>query len=280
LVVKQVSGGLVREADVYRALWRHLRNPPAVKLLGYEASGNVTYMYLEHATSATPWPWNDTAATALVCVELARLHDSTSLPRDAFSWNYDDELRRSADETLAFAAVARDADGRLIWRRPGDLRRVVTALPHIRRRLLSGGGTIIHGDVHSGNVLLRRNATGSDVVLIDWARARLGSPLEDIASWLHSLGCWEPQARKRHDTLMRAYLEARQVPLRFDADLRLAYCLASSSNGLSGAIRYHLAMVGAATTTASARANSALALRAWQRVIRQAAAIIRTNPDC
>jgi hypothetical protein len=68
-----------------------------------------------------------------------------------------------------------------------------------------------------------------DVVPVDWARARIGSPLEDVASWLHSLGCCEPQARKRHDTLMRAYLEARQLPCAFNSEVRVDYWFASVS---------------------------------------------------
>jgi aminoglycoside phosphotransferase (APT) family kinase protein len=133
--------------------------------------------------------------------------------------------------------------------------------------------------MHPGNVILRRTKESLDVVLIDWGRARIGSPLEDIASWLHSLGCWEPQARRRHDTLMRAYLEARRVPRIFDAEMRDDYSLASVSNGLSGAIRYHLAVAADTETTEQARANSAKALIAWERVVRRAAAVLRTSLD-
>jgi hypothetical protein len=45
--------------------------------------------------------------------------------------------------------------------------------------------------------------------LIDWARARRGSPFEDVASWLHSLGCWEPEARRRHDSLLTDVISTR-----------------------------------------------------------------------
>jgi aminoglycoside phosphotransferase (APT) family kinase protein len=214
-----------------------------------------------------------------VCLELAQLHDAPQLAREAFSWNYEDEMSRSAEETLDFAATARNSAGRRVWRRLGDLRRVVRALPRIRRRLLSDGGTPIHGDMHPGNVILRRTQRSVDVVLIDWARARIGSPLEDIASWLHSLGCWEPQARRRHDTLMQAYLGARRVPRIFNADIRVDYWLASVSNGLSGAIRYHLAVVTDNGAIEQARANSAIALLAWERVVRRAAAVVTTSLD-
>jgi aminoglycoside phosphotransferase (APT) family kinase protein len=279
MVVKRVSRDFAREADIYEALWQHLERPPAAQMFGRDVSGDATYLYLEHATALSPWPWSDTTLAARVCRELAELHDSRALPPERFSWNYDDLLIRSAHDTLTFATGARDVSGTRLWRRLGDLRRVVTALPRIRRRLLPNGVTVIHGDVHPGNVILRQTDDGFGVILIDWARARVGSPLEDIASWLHSLGCWEPQARKRHDTLMRAYLEARRVPRSFDLDVRVDYWFASVSNGLSGAIRYHLAVLADAAATEEARANSRIASIAWERVVRRAAALVNTNLD-
>jgi aminoglycoside phosphotransferase (APT) family kinase protein len=279
IVVKQLSGEFAREADVYEVLWQHLDRPPAVRVFGRDVSGNATYLYLEHATGLAPWPWSDVALAARVCRELAKLHDNRDLPSERFSWNYEDQVIRSAEETLAFATAARDTSGQRVWRRLGDLRRVVRALPRIRRRLLSDAATVIHGDIHPGNVILRQAADDIDVILIDWARARLGSPLEDIASWLHSLGCWEPQARKRHDTLMRAYLESGSIPRRFDADVRDAYWLASVSNGLAGAIRYHVTVLANAHATQEAHAHSGLALIAWERVVRRAAGLVNTNLD-
>lgn len=279
LVVKQLSGGFAREADVYDALWRDLDPPPAVQMFGRDVCPDATYLYLEHAASFSTWPWSDTAFSACVCRELARLHDAPRLSREAFSWNYEDELIRSAEATLDRAVTARNPFGRRLWRRPGDLRRVVRALPRIRRRLLCDGATVIHGDMHPGNVILRRSEESVHVVLIDWARARIGSPLEDVSSWLHSLGCWEPEARKRHDTLMRAYLEARRLPCAFDSELRADYWFASMSNGLAGAIRYHLAVLTDSTATPAAQRNSGVALIAWERVVRRAAALLNTNPD-
>jgi hypothetical protein len=280
IVVKQVSGDFAREADVYQALWQHLERPPAVQMFGRQRAEDGTFLYLEHATAISPWPWSDTALAARVCHAVAQLHDSPLLPRETFSWNYEDQLIRSSEETLEIATAARHASGERVWRRLGDLRRVIGALPRIRHRLLSNGATVIHGDMHPGNVILRRTGGSIEVILIDWARARVGSPLEDIASWLHSLGCWEPQARRRHDTLMRAYLEARRGSCIFDADVRVHYWFASVSNGLAGAIRYHLAVLADPTVTERARANSSLSLIAWERVVRRAVALLNTNPDC
>jgi aminoglycoside phosphotransferase (APT) family kinase protein len=273
LVIKQLPAGSTREADVYAVLWRHLERPPAVRVMGQDVSTHATHLYLEHAHPWCSWPWSDARRAAGVCRVLARFHDDERLPRDAFAWDYEQSLARSAQQTLAAAQEARDSGGRRWWRRTGDLRRVVTALPCLRGHLLSGEQTVIHGDVHPGNVILRGPAD-TDVVLLDWARARLGSPLEDVASWLHSLGCWEPEARRRHDTLLRVYLEARRTHRALSADVRRDCWLASASNGLAGAIRYHLAVLSDEGRAPADRADSKQALAAWARVIKRTAALL------
>jgi aminoglycoside phosphotransferase (APT) family kinase protein len=193
-----------------------------------------------------------------------------------FLWDYETALARSAQSTLELARDARDTGGTRLWRRLGDLRRVVAALPRIRQRLMSGETSVIHGDMHPGNVILRGGAN-HDVAMIDWARSRLGSPLEDVASWLHSLGCWEPEARRRHDTLMRMYLDARRAHQVFSSSVRVDYWFASASNGLSGAMRYHLAVLSDEGAVAAVRYDSRRALIAWERVIRRAASLVNTN---
>lgn len=279
LVVKELRPGLEREADIYALLWRHLEQPPAVRVFGSDTADERTWLYLEEARPCSAWPWSDTSLAASVCVELARFHDRADLPRRPFSWSYEAELAWSAEATLRLAASARDRSGRRCWRRLGDLRRVVAALPALRGRLRSGGTSVIHGDVHPGNAIVAGGGPSPRVVLIDWARARLGSPLEDLASWLHSLGCWEPRARQRHDTLMRAYLEARSTRPALAARLRTDYYLASISNGLSGAIRYHLAVLGDRSSSEGARSASRQALVAWERVARRAAGLLSRNLD-
>jgi hypothetical protein len=274
LVVKELGPGLEREARVYDALWRHMKRPPSVRVFGRESSAHATYLYMEDAQPACSWPWSDVELAAAVCREVARFHDQPDLPREHFAWNYEAVLALSAETTLQVAIVARDLSGQRYWRRLGDLRRVVAALPRIRQCLLSGATTLIHGDLHPGNVILRDRPAGFDVVLLDWARARVGSPLEDVASWLHSLGCWEPQARRRHDTLMRAYLEARAVRHLFSTDVRHHYWLASASNGLGGAIRYHLSVAADKRSSDSSRDHSRRALVAWERVVRKTVSIV------
>ena len=102
-----------------------------------------------------------------------------------------------------------------------------------------------------------------------WARARHGSALEDVGSWLHSLGAWEPEARRRHDTLFKRYLTARGLPVKLGADVRDLYWLASASNALAGALAYHLAVAA----DQRARGNHDSAMRCasgWLRVLRRA----------
>jgi aminoglycoside phosphotransferase len=281
LIVKRLPASARREADVYGLLWTHVEQPPTVRVLGVQTSGDTRLLYLEDVQPRTTWPWAETACAAAVCRELARFHENAALPRAAFAWDYEAELRRSAESTLAVAVGARDAANSRIWRRVGDLRRVVAALRHIRAQLAATGPVVIHGDVHPGNVILRdvRDDAAHAVALIDWGRARLGSPLEDVASWLHSLGCWEPAARRRHDSLLRAYLDSRRDRWVLDARLRELYWYASASNGLAGAIRYHLAVLGDPAAASPARADSRRALIAWERVVRRAAALLSTTPD-
>jgi hypothetical protein len=275
-VVKELRGLQRRETNIYRELWTRSTAPPTVRLLGIEATEDADYLYLEEATQQSEWPWNQAFTSAAVCQALARLHDSEHLQtKTLVDWDYESDLAKSADDTLAVALDARDEAGVRLWRRIGDLRRVVAALPKLRSALLQAT-TFIHGDVHSGNVILRASEK-EGITFIDWARARLGSPLEDLASWLHSLGCWEPEARRRHDTLLRAYLEARSSKQRITTELRTLYWYASASNGLSGAIRYHLLVLFDPARSNEMKSSSARILRAWERVIRRVAAILATN---
>lgn len=275
-IVKRLGPSCWREGDTYEVLWSHMSDPPAARLLGVQSVGHARLLYLEDVHALSLWPWADTEMASAVCRALARLHEADTLPAAALAWNYEDELARSADETLALAERARYPDGARCWRRAGDLRRAVAQLPAIRERLAEGARAVIHGDVHPGNVILRRDPP-LGVAFIDWGRARVGSPFEDVVSWLHSLGCWEPQARRRHDTLLRAYLAHRRAPWPLTARLREDYWLAGVSNGLSGAIRYHLAVVADPQTPDERRYASGRALTAWERVVRQASALLGTT---
>ncbi len=275
-VMKELRGLQRRETAVYHELWTRSNSPPTVRLLGSETSADADYLYLEEVKQESAWPWKQTTISAAVCRALARLHDSELChPEKLTDWDYESVLMKSAEETLAVALNARDRAGVRHWRRIGDLRRVVAALPKLRSVLVQAP-TFIHGDVHPGNVIARASEKVK-ITFLDWARARLGSPLEDLASWLHSLGCWEPDARRRHDTLLRAYLEARSSNQIITSEFRKLYWYASASNGLSGAIRYHLAVLNDQTASGEMRTISAGVLREWERVVKRVAAILATN---
>jgi aminoglycoside phosphotransferase (APT) family kinase protein len=114
----------------------------------------------------------------------------------AASWS-----RRTWLQTAALASLRQQAPA---------LRRVVAALPGMRRQLMSSsplGQAVLHGDVHSGNVLIREVTGKRSAVLLDWARARLGSPLEDVSSWLESLGHWAPSPSRNSLVLSRLSVE-------------------------------------------------------------------------
>lgn len=278
-VVKELQGRQRREAAIYRELGHGEKTPVAVRLLGAETLGGSEFVYLEDAGGAPSWPWSNSDVAAAVCRALARWHEQPRIPPALLAdWDYEAELRGSAEQTLALALSARDSSGAPHWRRAGDLRRVVAALPAVREQLLELGTTVIHGDIHPGNVIARVEGAGERICFLDWGRARLGSPFEDLASWLHSLGCWEPEARRRHDTLLRAYLDARDAPQPITAGLRIACAFASACNGLSGAIRYHLFVLGDRGAEENTRWHSQRALVAWERVIRRVAAILATTP--
>jgi hypothetical protein len=212
-----------------------------------------------------------------VLEQVARLHtlqpDPTALEA-LTDWDYERELRINAALTLERLeeAVGRP-EFRGLRRGVPPTRRLLWSLPEIRRDLLDfspfGKGPI-HGDLHSGNALVRRRKGRDEPVLIDWARARIGSPLEDISSWLQSLAGWEPEARRRHDTLLASYLLARGMEGRLRSDLRAAYWLAGASNAFSGALLHHLTQLLDPRATNTVRLRAVYSAREWIRVLRRA----------
>jgi hypothetical protein len=282
-VVKRLDGALRREAMVYRRLLEPLTPGAAPGLLGVDDVGpDRAYLYLEYVRPSRAWPWMEVALSGLVLERLAAFHAlAPAVVGDALvGWDYEADLRESAATTLAlYERVVGHEE--LASLRPvrGALRRLVDALPAVRRTLLAAqptGVAVLHGDTHSGNALVRVERGAERVVLLDWARARPGSPLEDVSSWLQSLGYWEPVARQRHDTLLRRYLAARGVSTQLSRELRDAYWLAGACNVLAGALRYHLFVAdGWGGAPSHARAAAVRASRDHLRVIRRADAVWR-----
>jgi aminoglycoside phosphotransferase (APT) family kinase protein len=132
------------------------------------------------------------------------------------------------------------------------------------------GTSVIHGDLHSGNVILRRRGGRPEPVLLDWGRARIGSPLEDVSTWLQSLGDWEPETRRRHDTLFTRYLVARGIEGRLGGELRAGYWLAGASNALAGALSHHLSLLDDERIPRVRTTRAAHSAHQWMRVLRRA----------
>jgi aminoglycoside phosphotransferase (APT) family kinase protein len=236
-------------------------------------------MFLEWVAPSDPWPWKNLEATALVVEQLAHVHAcETSDFVDALeSWDYDRELLESADATVelyraAFLNGVRPGNRPMLRR----LERVTSALPVIRRELAAFiGATVLHGDAHTGNAIIRRSGESTEAVLLDWGRARIGSPLEDLCSWLQPVSFWEPETRRVQETLTKRYLRARGIAVELTPQFRDAYWLAAACNGLSGALRYHLLVMCDARRSPDEQRWAARASADWLRIIRRADACVR-----
>lgn len=283
LVVKRLTGSATREASLYEHFVAPQVGELSPRLLAVERpTPNEALLYIEAIRPASAWPWRDQRVTQAVLDQAARLHARAPSPAAwaaLTAWDYEAELEQCAASTLeSLHAVRRHPT---LWSFGGALRwtrRVVAALPALRRQLLvlcPFGRAVVHGDLHSGNVVLRQREERTEPVLLDWGRARIGSPLEDVSSWLQSLGAWEPEARRRHDTLFVGYLAARGLEPRLSPELRAAYWLAGASNALSGALMYHLSVLLDGGLSHATRASAAYSARQWLRVVRRADAFWR-----
>ena len=277
-VVKRLDGELCREATAYQALQRAPGGVPAPRLLEVAHVDPATcYLYLEAIAPWRRWPWADLHLAGQVMDQLAALHDAplgASFAAHVAGWDYEQALAVSARTTLeALERIGGRAELRDIGAARPAVRRIVAALPAIRRALLAGppGACIIHGDVHPGNVLIRGEGSGRRVVLLDWANTRIGSPLEDVGSWLQWLGYWVPRVPAQHDLLLRRYLAARGMGADLGHGLREGYWLAGACNALAGVLRIHLETLEATQVPSpTAVAHSARAARDCLRVLRRA----------
>ena len=280
-VIKQVTGAAAREARVYRHLIAaHLAGMAPRLLASLEPATDHAVLYLELLRPTRAWPWGALGTAGAVLEHAARLH---ALEPDVGTlevlsdWDYESELRRNAALTLdRLEQAVRRPEFRDLMASVPPARRLLRALPAIRRDLLAFSPLPpgpIHGDLHSGNAVVRRRNCRDEPVLIDWARARIGSPLEDISCWLHSVAAWEPEVRRRHDTLFVSYLAARGMEGRLRSDLRAAYWLAGASNAFSGGLLHHLTQLLDQGATSRRRLRAAYSAREWIRVLRRADAV-------
>ena len=282
-VSKRVPQQGAREVAVYRDLLREEGACFAPRLLGTERAVGGVRLYLEWIRPWRAWPWADREVIARAMERLAAAH--TSLSASSFrasdelaAWDYERELAASAAATVeAFESVSGREEARPFRRAMPGMRRLAANLAALRRQMreCDPGPVVLHGDVHTGNVLVRVRGGAAEPVLLDWARTRVGSPLEDVSSWLQSLGYWEPEAKRLHDTLLRRYLTARGLSTGLSRARRAAYWIAAASNGLAGAVRYHLLTLLDERRPVKDRVSAHAALRDWLRVLRRADAASR-----
>jgi Ser/Thr protein kinase RdoA (MazF antagonist) len=278
VVVKSLDSAGRREASVYRYLEGVPGRPCWPEAWAGPEEHEPRLLCLEAIRPVSRWPWRRPELVTNVMKELAALHVLPLIHgphRSLLDWAYEPHLQTMAAQTLRTAErLLHDTAATHLKRSMPALRRVVRALRDIRRDLLDRSPlprTFIHGDVHPGNVIVRRRRRHDEPVLIDWARARIGSPLEDVASWLQSLGFWSDEARRRHDTLLVAYLGFRGHPPLISREIRTAYWYAAASNALAGALLHHLRVAtDVASRRPAERATSLRALRDWLRVVRRA----------
>lgn len=257
-VVKRVSGGQRREADAYAALQRS-GYVYAPKLHAVEpGEHDALYLFIDWIQTVDPWPWqNLTHAEALVDA-LAHLHSSDISPSTESLWDYDSALIDAGRTAAATIQGMSAPDMVRVRRGRAAVAAISAALPQIRQWMHEDGRfrpCFIHGDAHPGNAMVP-GGEGSLPLLLDWGRCRSGSPLEDLSSWLQTLGLWEPQARRRHDALFRRYLAARGLPPLLDRRTRDHYWLAAACNVMAGALTYRLWVAGECAPGSPERAEA------------------------
>jgi aminoglycoside phosphotransferase (APT) family kinase protein len=277
-VAKRLVDRAIREVAVWKALMGTAAAETMPAMYGAQSvDEDEAYLYLEYVEQSVAWPWRDTSTSVAVLKAVADVHSAFLDSGGPFDvWDYESELAQSANLTVELFAATLLA-GVALGERPmlRALERMIGMLPSMRVALKSWGTTLLHGDVHAGNAIVRRKGGEVSAVLVDWGRARLGSPLEDVSSWLQSAGFWEPEVRRRHDTLFRSYLRARQLSDRLTPELRELYWVAAASNAMAGALRYHLSVILDSARSDDEQFRSHGALRDWLRIIRRADACWR-----
>lgn len=270
-VVKRIDRSQKQEISAYELVNRHSPGI-APRLLDLHENDDHCYLFLDWVVSASNWPWVDLEMAHRLAEQLARLHEMDSSSWDDGGWDYETALDTSAQETLHLVEEIRGKDFRSVTGRRASLRRLVADLGRIREFLFNEGPfspTLIHGDAHPGNAIVHRDGERPEAVLIDWGRTRIGSPFEDLSSWLQSLGLWEPQARQRHDQLLTRYLHVRGIEA-INSEVRDHYWLAAGCNSLAGALRFHLKVaLQMDEGTAERQYHIGLASR-WMAIIRRA----------
>ena len=175
----------------------------APTLLGFhQAEGEHVYMF-EYVRRSERWPWSASNNSRLVLDALAGLH-GRRLTDFAADRSYELILVKGASRLQEhLEGIPRGSELGFARGSIPVVRRMAEALPRIRRRLLDNGlfgSTLIHGDVHSGNVLLRKRRNGVSPVFLIGAGAGM------VRRWKTSVrGCnrWDFGNRRRSASTIR-----------------------------------------------------------------------------
>jgi hypothetical protein len=220
-VAKHLQG---RELEVYRTLRATMKGAGAPRLLGMHHSSR-------DMRGPRQWPWSDQSAIRTLVRRLALIHSRSAgkFLRVLADPDLESEKRSSAATTAEFYHQIPVGCGSAAVRpRHRAIDRIASDITAIRGYLM-GRTRIV------------------EAVLLDWGRARLGSPREGIASWLQSIAFREPQVRRLQE-------------------FRRPYCLAATPDASAGALRYHLAIVTDSTAPADDRYRSRSAANDWMRI--------------
>lgn len=268
-VVKRTTDCDGRERAAYDALASCGLTHLAPRLLGTSEDRSARYLVLEYVARWKAWPWTSEAHTGMVLELLAELHNSGITQPPAMQSEYETQLQQAALDTLAlFATGLRELREPRLARGAAAVRTLACRLTEARGLLLRSP-VFLHGDVHTGNVLMRAAGRRRQPVLLDWGRARMGSRFEDVASWLQCLRYFDPAAAAAHDRLLLRYIRAAGLGDHIEATHRREYWIAAGCNALAGALGVHITSALAATTPRS-RERAVTAAADWLRIVRRA----------
>ena len=166
---------------------------------------SVTH-YCEPPSQLPPTPRN----CELIVRALADIHAAwwERPPWDVIGWSLPDQVevdRRINDVENRIARFTDFLGDRLSEKRRGIYREVLAALPDLYARLkLPTAYTVVHDDIHIGNVLYPRDAATDTVRIIDWQTWLIDLAPKDLAHMMALF--WFPEQRSALEMpLLRQY---------------------------------------------------------------------------
>jgi aminoglycoside phosphotransferase (APT) family kinase protein len=185
VVAKQGSGvaGEV-ERRVYESVLPRLPLPTLAFHGAVEEDGG-SWLFLEDAgderLEGSEGVRSLTAWLARLHARAAPLCDALGLPERGADW-YRDHLRgtrRTLEERLGNPALS-PADRFVLRELAGCLERLDARWVEVEAILAEMPRTLVHGDLGTANLRLRRGDTGTEIVALDWETASVGPPAIDL----------------------------------------------------------------------------------------------------